>query len=693
VFKSIQRAFFRISGISTLVFVAQVSHGFELDTKSLLAGKDHFSLIKKTNHYDELNLFLDSCSSKSAKDCIKAGKTIYHSSKYISFQTLVVKTLVRRILDSKLELSALSFVNPLLLKESELEKLVKHFPSKQIIPFLGSKYFLSEQPLTNLLVSEPNLLCYFEDQKVYSQKVLSLVKADLNFYKKNFSKFPCGLELDESYNLLLTELNKSKQKKRFKRDYLFSYIRDKVSRQAYRSFPRYRKLTESKRSKLQWKKIKKYPHYIQTRIIRNLFYGGKYQMLAGYMSLHKKKKPDLEPEALVYIVKSLAAAEKGDEILEVSKNLKWKNESWAEEILLMRSAALLRKGEFKAARRELSNLLSRAENLKLSGLYWTWVSYKKQQKESKATKTAKTLLESYPFTYFGLMVAKDLYGPTFFDRYTKDNHIKEEFGKTLTGDEIERLNYYYVSDKRNDFKKTYFEVKSKLSPKQKSLMSLVFSNLDHQIEVIRALNKVWDEDNDLRATPFVGSSFPQPYDKVSQKVSEKLKWMSPSLIYAVIRQESAFNEEAKSTANAMGLMQLLPSTAREVARRSKNKSFRKRRDLYKPEVNIALGSNYMNRLINASEGYLPYAFASYNAGPGRMYKWSKQRLDVKSLREGFESKVFDPLDDLWIEELPWSETRFYAKALLRNTGIYLALMNNKEALKCAPFWRCHRSSL
>jgi hypothetical protein len=680
-----------------LVLVASPALAFELDTKTLLKGKDHFSLLKTNLRYDELNLFLETCPLKPAKECVDAGKAIYNAAKYSSFQSYVVKTLVKRIADSKLELSALSFINPLLFKSAELETLVKKFPSEQIIPFLGSGYFLSDQPLNSLLISEPNLICRFSDQKEFTKKILSIISSEFNFYKKDFSSFPCGLELDESYSVLLSELKKSKQNNKFKHDYLFAFLRSDVSGDAYRSFPRYSKSSSANRSKLQWKKIKAYKPYIQTRIIRNLFYAGQYSMLADYAKLSKKQKPELEPDGLVYVVKSLAAAEKGDEVLEVSKDLKWQNEGWAEEVLLMRAAALLRKGEFKKARLELSELIKVAENLKLSGLYWTWVSYKKESLKGankiEAVKTAETLLELYPFTYYGLMVANDLYGPKFFERYTKTNNIKQDFKSALTASDIERLEYNYTYEKRDGFKKAYFEIKSKLNPKQKSLMSLVFSNLDHQIEVIRALNKVWDEESGLRATPFVGSSFPIPYEKVSTEVSESLKWVSPSLIHAVIRQESAFNEEARSSANAMGLMQLLPSTAKEVARRSKNKSFKRRNDLYKPEVNIALGSNYMNRLINASEGYLPYAFASYNAGPGRMYRWSKERQDVKDLRKDFEGKSFDHLDDLWVEELPWTETRFYTKALLRNTGIYLGLMKNTEAMKCEPFWRCHRNSL
>jgi len=659
----------------------------------LLEKKDYFSSLKKNDRYAELNLFLESCSLKTAQECASLGKKIYTDKKYLSFKSLVARKLVEKLSDAKADLSHIGFLDHSFLRSLEVTKIIETYSAEQAVNFLGEKSFGVHNKAGQVLAGKPNFICKFKKFEDLVTPLLSQLNEDQDFYEKDFSSFPCGLNLDDSFKELRFELKKSKSKQKFKEDYAFLFLRKKVSRLAYRLFPRYKKSTFSRRSRLQWKVIKSHPSYIQKRILKNLFYAGKYKMLASYVNLTKKRKPKLEPDSLVYIVKSLASLQKSDDLLKVSKGLKWEKTRWAEEILLMRAAAFLRRGEFEAARTDLSLLIENTENLRLSGLYWTWVSYKKQNNKKESKKTAQELLKFYPFTYYGLRVAKDLRGPDFFKRYTKTNHFKQVFSKVLTKAEIEILSYFYAYKKRSDFKKAYFEVKAKLNPRQKSLMSLAFANLDYQIEVIRALNKIWDEEQGLRASPFVGISFPLTYEGVSKQVTQKLKWVSPSLIHAVIRQESAFNEQARSSANAMGLMQLLPSTAKEVAMRSKNKTYKKRKDLFKPEVNIALGANYLNRLINASEGYLPYAFASYNAGPGRMFKWSKGREDVKELRKDFVSKTFDPLDDLWVEELPWSETRFYTKALLRNTGIYLALMDESQALKCAPFWRCHRGGL
>jgi len=693
VFKRIQSAVFRISRVFALIFLTQTAFGFELSSKDLLQKKDYFSLLKKNARYEELNLFLDTCHLKTVKDCAVLGEKIYKDKRYSSFKPVITKKLVNKVSESKAKLSLIDFLDRIFLAQSEVKKIVETFPADQVVNFLGVASFGLHNKAGKILTEKPNLICKFKNYEDLTAPLLSGIVKGFDFYAKDFSDFPCGLKLNKSFKALKAELKKSRSKTKFKKDYLFLFLKKKVSRDAYKFFPRYKKSSFSRRSRLQWKAIKGHLPYIQNRIIKNLFYAGKYKMLSDYVKLSKRRKPNLEPESLVYIVKSLAGLQMSDELLKLSTGLEWKSARWTEETLLMRAAAFLRKGDFESARVELSLLTKHTENLRLSSLYWKWVSYKKEKNKKEAKAAAEDLLQEYPFTYYGLRVAKDLYGATFFKRYMKTNHVTQSFSKVLTKSEIEILSYFYVYEKRNDFKKAYFQIKAKLNPKQKSLMSLAFANLDHQIEVIRALNKVWDEEQGLRADPFVETSFPLSYADLSREVSQKLKWVSPSLIHAVIRQESAFNEKARSSASAMGLMQLLPSTAKEVARRSKNKTYKKRKDLFKPQVNITLGANYLNRLINASEGYLPYAFASYNAGPGRMYKWSKGREDVKGLRKGFVRKTFDPLDDLWVEELPWSETRFYTKALLRNTGIYLALMNEKEALKCAPFWRCHRDSL
>jgi soluble lytic murein transglycosylase len=93
-------------------------------------------------------------------------------------------------------------------------------------------------------------------------------------------------------------------------------------------------------------------------------------------------------------------------------------------------------------------------------------------------------------------------------------------------------------------------------------------------------------------------------------------------------------------------------------------------------------------LIVSSKGYVPYALASYNAGPGNLFRWSKLRPGVQDLRKGFDVKTYGAFDEIWVEELPWSETRFYVKAVLRNFGLYRLLSDQSGGFSCDFYWIC-----
>lgn len=137
---------------------------------------------------------------------------------------------------------------------------------------------------------------------------------------------------------------------------------------------------------------------------------------------------------------------------------------------------------------------------------------------------------------------------------------------------------------------------------------------------------------------------------------------------ALARQESALRPTAVSRANAMGLMQLLPSTAKRVARQ-KGVKYRRRSDLLKPEVNIRLGTSYMASM-HRKFGNMAYASAAYNAGPHRVERWLKERPNLDL--------------DAWIETIPFSETRQYVKNVLAFRLIYAHLEGRKLSGTLSP---------
>jgi len=168
---------------------------------------------------------------------------------------------------------------------------------------------------------------------------------------------------------------------------------------------------------------------------------------------------------------------------------------------------------------------------------------------------------------------------------------------------------------------------------------------------------------------FLGGLYPVPSWKMS---TSNLK--DRALIYAIARQESGFNPRAKSSSKAMGVMQIIPSTAAFIM---KNREYRLRRSknylLYNPPHNIQIGSKYMKFLLNLPivNQDLMWMLASYNAGPGNFNKWTKNK----------DYKYKDSL--LLLESLPARETRNYIKLVLTNLWIYKIRLNQENDILLA----------
>lgn len=173
--------------------------------------------------------------------------------------------------------------------------------------------------------------------------------------------------------------------------------------------------------------------------------------------------------------------------------------------------------------------------------------------------------------------------------------------------------------------------------------------------VAMIISKQWN-DLDLR--------FPLAYEDAIAKVSASTK-LEPNFIYAIARQESAFSERARSSAGALGLMQLMPATARETA--LKTGIQHREQYLLDPEYNINLGSHYMTELMQRFNGNRILAIAAYNAGPHRVNRWV---ADIP------ENQPFD----IWIETIPFKETRGYVQNVLAFSVIYAYRMGKESSL-------------
>ena len=151
--------------------------------------------------------------------------------------------------------------------------------------------------------------------------------------------------------------------------------------------------------------------------------------------------------------------------------------------------------------------------------------------------------------------------------------------------------------------------------------------------------------------------FPRPYWSDLKRYSME-NGLDPFLVASLVRQESEFNPSAISHANAIGLMQLLPGTGRTMARSMKIRHFRAEQ-LLVPGTNLQMGTRYFKDLVDKFGGRLEYALAAYNAGTDRVESW---------LADGHYR---DPQE--FVESIPFTETREYVQAILRNVSVYRKL--------------------
>ena len=166
-----------------------------------------------------------------------------------------------------------------------------------------------------------------------------------------------------------------------------------------------------------------------------------------------------------------------------------------------------------------------------------------------------------------------------------------------------------------------------------------------------------------------------PIISTPKKVSTR-KIPEAAFILSIIRQESEFDTSAHSRAGAKGLMQLMPYTAKTVAKQAKM-AYSKSKLTRSPKYNIKLGSHYIAGLLLEYEGAYPFAIAAYNAGPKRVKYWKK-------INKNPQKGQIDYVD--WIELIKFKETRNYVQRVLENYNVYRYILEQKP-IKLKDFFK------
>ena len=195
-------------------------------------------------------------------------------------------------------------------------------------------------------------------------------------------------------------------------------------------------------------------------------------------------------------------------------------------------------------------------------------------------------------------------------------------------------------------------------PAETAQLYIDTGHYDRAIEVMkRSVPSYFAVDIPTLPRAYWEALFPRPYWSDLKRFS-LANGLDPYLVASLIRQESEFNPLAVSRANAVGLMQLLPKTGKVVAHQASLKHYNPTQ-LFTPAVNLQLGTRYFRGMVDKFGGSFEHALAAYNAGSDRVEDWMGQ------------GKYRDAPE--FVESIPFTETREYVQAILRNANVYKQL--------------------
>lgn len=284
----------------------------------------------------------------------------------------------------------------------------------------------------------------------------------------------------------------------------------------------------------------------------------------------------------------------------------------------------------------------------LSVVYWKARALEGLGQVSWAKDTFEELSERRD--YYGFLAANKL-GREAQLRHVPLQVADSELMTVNQNEHLQRAHELFVLGRNNDARREWNVLITKLSDREKLAASQLAYNWGWYDRPIFTLAQVGHlNDVNLR--------FPLAYKSLLFDVAKNNN-LDPALLFAIARRESSFMADAYSSAGAAGLMQLKPSTASYIA-----KTRVKRRQLFEPDKNVDLGSDYWQYLTRLTKGNPVLTTAAYNAGLAKVKRWLPEH---------------DMPADAWIETIPYKETRNYVKAVVAYNKVYQQLLSQKDS--------------
>jgi soluble lytic murein transglycosylase len=339
-------------------------------------------------------------------------------------------------------------------------------------------------------------------------------------------------------------------------------------------------------------------------------------------------------------------------------------------------------GNFAEARSSLESLKEPKNDPadKAKAQFWLARSLTHLNQNALAQAELESLIKEDGLGYYGMLAHREL-GQAFAEIKINTLEDPPSMANSETKSKIKQLSLSDISQLPKDFS---LEIEWLIALDEKSLaekalgeavellkkditvaestwltISSAFARAGLYLPLFATLGSLPPEIKDqlLRSHPDL--LFPQPFAGIVNAASVQSE-IPQEFIYSIIRQESAFNPEARSAADAFGLMQLLPSVSKNLAEKH-NLKYSEATDLYKPEINIPLGSFELKNLMKKYNNQYILAVSGYNANDNAIRGWLNTRFRP------------DPIE--FIEEIPYDETRTYIKLTMRNYVFYRRLLS------------------
>jgi soluble lytic murein transglycosylase len=313
-----------------------------------------------------------------------------------------------------------------------------------------------------------------------------------------------------------------------------------------------------------------------------------------------------------------------------------------ESLHLWRVKTALRTGQWATAKRFIAGL-SEEQQRDSQWRYWKARILEATEEKSEARIIYESVARDR--SYYGFL-ASDRIGEGYSMQHVGVEASPEEVSAMLARPGIQMAQELYLMGQVVDARRQWNWTTRRMNNRDLAVAAVIARQWGWYDRAILTVAKS-DHQDDLELR------FPLLYRDVIESNAAEYG-IDPSWVYGVVRQESAFVVDARSQAGALGLMQLMPATGR-LAGRKINMRIRNNQALLNIENNLRLGASYLKEVLGRNNGNQVLATAAYNAGPHRVSVW-------------LPGKTMDA--DIWVDTIPFSETRDYVKNVMSYTAVY-----------------------